>query len=431
MNSIKPDVVNEQIILGNMIHNPDFRKRMVTEVSAETFLLDKHQIVFMVFEKLVKKNLDYNEDTFIVESEGAAEQYDLVVYMRELEELIDDNINIDHHVKILVRDKTRKDIATKFIPEFEKILFNDDLTLEDYKHPLDEINRRIDENVDVDNTICSGDGLYASYFNLLKQRRENQFHGLFFKEVDERLTCGLEGGQVSVLAGLSGSGKTTLAANISSRLVHHGVKVLMFPLEEGGLRVFDRMVALKAGVHTRKLKKDVAELTSREKYDIAVAVKQYSQMPLMIFDKPNLNFNMLELMVDKFKPDVIVIDLFEKMMEVRKKLDQENISSNLETFQAFVKERNVHGMITAQIGREQMKKKDKRPTIEYIKNSGKYTEVADLVIGVHRDRYFTPDAEGPDVLEIIVLKQRDGEAPFKCGYEFDGSTSHIDRFIAI
>jgi replicative DNA helicase len=66
--------------------------------------------------------------------------------------------------------------------------------------------------------------------------------------------------------------------------------------------------------------------------------------------------------------------------------------------------------------------------LDAIKNSGKYHEASDLVIGLHREKYFDPNSTVEDIIELSVLKQRDGPAPFVCGYEFDGKHSRVGDY---
>jgi len=429
-NKLQADGFNEQIIIAYMIHDPEFRARMLGELSAETFLIPKNQIVFMVFEKLHEKGLDYNEDTFIVESEGMAVQEKLPAYMREIETLYDVNENIEHHIGRLKSDYVRKNVLIDDIPKLETKLLDNEIGLDEVTGILDTINEKIRDSSDASEYVFAGDSLYKSYMELMNERRTQKFYGTYFPEFDKKLTCGFAPAQVTVVAGLSGSGKTTFVANLASRLVHHNIPVLLFPLEEGGLRVFDRMLALKLNIKTMKLKKNLGQLTNREKYDLAVGTKAFSKMPLTIYNRPMLNFSLMEFMVDKYKPAVIVLDLFEKLAEVRGDTDQKNIAVNLNRFQNFVQSKNIHGIITAQIRRTNMSKANKRPTLDSIKNSGGYTEIADLVIGLHREAYFSED-DIEDIIEIICLKQRDGVAPYTQAYKFYKETSFVGEHMIV
>jgi replicative DNA helicase len=51
--------------------------------------------------------------------------------------------------------------------------------------------------------------------------------------------------------------------------------------------------------------------------------------------------------------------------------------------------------------------KNKKPTMEALKNSGAYEEIADLVVFMYRAKYYNPELE-EDVIEYIVAKQRRG-----------------------
>ena len=102
----------------------------------------------------------------------------------------------------------------------------------------------------------------------------------------------------------------------------------------------------------------------------------------------------------------------------------ENLASQIQQkckmMRIMAQELDVHFSLVVQIGRQgwAMRRHGplRRPVLVDIKNANAYAEEADLVLLLHRNKYYLPDIED-DVLEIHVAKQRDGEAGTVCYLE--------------
>jgi replicative DNA helicase len=122
------------------------------------------------------------------------------------------------------------------------------------------------------------------------------------------------------------------------------------------------------------------------------------------------------------------MDLWEKFTDI--KIDASSIAEKLNKTQAMAKECNVHMAIVQQIKRSEDKKgkKNKRPTIDLLKNSGGYEEVADLIIMMHREKYYDPELDD-DIIEYIIGKQRRGQMNKTAYHIFDGNYGMIGDYV--
>jgi len=62
----------------------------------------------------------------------------------------------------------------------------------------------------------------------------------------------------------------------------------------------------------------------------------------------------------------------------------------------------------AQLSRASTARVDKRPALQDLRDSGSIEQDADVVMFIHREGYYDPNAEEKNVGEIIVSKQRNG-----------------------
>jgi replicative DNA helicase len=130
-----------------------------------------------------------------------------------------------------------------------------------------------------------------------------------------------------------------------------------------------------------------------------------------------------------YDPKVVFIDLFGKIEDVD---TGENLATRIQReckrMRVLAKELDIHFVLVVQVGRQgfgrQKGGRIKRPTLIDIKNANAYGEEANLVLLLHRNKYYIDTLED-DILEIDIAKQRDGEANIKVYFEMFADTSTI------
>jgi len=131
-------------------------------------------------------------------------------------------------------------------------------------------------------------------------------------------------------------------------------------------------------------------------------------------DDPFVSFKDVERDITQIRMNrplhIVFIDLFDRLHEVSNaKFDKHEVIKRLLQRQAaLAKKWNIHFCNVVQIRRPQIQGKtiDYRPTVEMLKDSGAFEEVADLIFLLYREgRYFNVS---DDVLEVIIAKQRTG-----------------------
>ena len=75
----------------------------------------------------------------------------------------------------------------------------------------------------------------------------------------------------------------------------------------------------------------------------------------------------------------------------------------------MAKELRVPVLCMSQLSRANEGRKDKRPMLSDLRESGAIEQDADVVIGLYREGYYDKECETPDVAEAIILKNRRGE----------------------
>jgi len=429
------DQTNEQIILSNMLMDIENRKRLVYELDITDFFKPKHKNIFIVIKKMVEDGLEYNEDTFYTTAnylKFSENDYGGIAFLREIEsQYVPNNPNIDSHVKTLKEDAIRAHMYEKDVSEVDE-MFASNTDVRIIAEKLSQMSTKLMAKTGVECVIDSKSAI-VEWYNDLRNRGNRKFYATGFYELDENLVEGLSPKKITVWAGFSGCGKTTLMSNMVARILRRNdMSVLFCVLETDRITALDSFACLESGVMAESVIKDFNNLSHDRKTQIYKGVvKLLSNDKLFLVDMPGFGICDLRTVLSKNHFDLVIVDLFEKLKEVRRDLDQKNISMNLDILQDMAKEFDTHIAITAQLNRKDtrnIKGKAKKPQLEYLKNSGKYVEVADLVVGLFRPKVFNP-AILEDTIELSILKQRRGSANLAFKYQFNGPKLTIGDFV--
>ncbi|WP_284617035.1 replicative DNA helicase [Aquabacterium humicola] len=236
----------------------------------------------------------------------------------------------------------------------------------------------------------------------------------------DRMTAGLQKGDLVILAARPSMGKTAFALNIAENVaVQEGLPVLVFSMEMGASQLALRMVGSlgridQSGLRTGRIKDD-------EWGRLTEAVDKLAKAPMYIDETPGLNPAELRARARRMARQhgtvgLIVIDYLQ-LMSGTSKSDGENRATELSEIsrglKALAKELQCPVIALSQLNRSVETRTDKRPMMSDLRESGAIEQDADVIMFIYRDEYYnkpdgpTPTKE-PGVAEIIIGKQRNG-----------------------
>lgn len=238
------------------------------------------------------------------------------------------------------------------------------------------------------------------------------------------LTCGLQDGDLIVIAARPSVGKTALVVQMLVNACRHGKHALFFSLEMTGVKIADRVQAHVAQVNAAGMKRP-ALFDQADFGALMNAASEVSELPLHIDETPALTVEALcaraRQMHATQKLDLIAIDYLTQMTPPTGK----NLSTAdalqivTRALKSLAKELNVPVLLLSQLNRDG---EGHRPTLKALRDSGAIEQDADVVMFLHR-----PDAANRHHVVLIVEKQRDGE----CGdVHLDANMRH-QRFTEI
>jgi replicative DNA helicase len=265
---------------------------------------------------------------------------------------------------------------------------------------------------------------FGSIDNLYKQSREVTGVSTGFIEFD-RMTSGLQKGELVIIAARPSMGKTALAINIAQNAaLLHGAKVAVFSLEMSKASLLRRMLASQASVDQQKLQKG---FLGREDHDkLQNALGQLVESHIFIDDSAGISLAEMRAKARRLKQnagglDLVVVDYLQLMtasLPSGGKKGYENrtqeVSAISRGLKAMAKELDVPLVALSQLSRASERRgDDKRPMLSDLRESGSIEQDADVVAFIHREAYYNHNkeelsAEELAKSEIILSKQRNG-----------------------
>lgn len=229
----------------------------------------------------------------------------------------------------------------------------------------------------------------------------------------DALTAGLHGGQVIVIGARPGIGKTALAMSIGLAAAKAGTPTVMASLEMKAKQLAKRALAMESGVNSHNIR--VGALTEACWEAIATASEMLIEMPFDIVDSAAIDLvglrNSVRRMHRQGKCGLLIIDYLQ-LMSVSDKESKLSRNDQVATISRGLKklalELDIPIIVLSQLNRKVDGRLDPRPIMSDLRESGAVEQDADTIIFIHRDGSADECADGEDVVELIVAKQRDG-----------------------
>lgn len=409
----------EAAILGSMVIEPGCIGEVVEHLDAEAFYRVEHRQIFNAIISLYEKNRGEVLDAVLLRDElikrNQLEQVGGVEYIARVMESTPSSASVMYYVSI-VKDKM---LLRQIISAATEILADAYDAAGDTEAKLDEAERRIFEITDkrITGTAVEIRDLVARAFELIEKREGKHVTGIAtgYHQLDDK-TCGLQAGEMVVIAGRPSMGKTSLALNMVEHIgVVEKIPVAIFSLEMGSQQLAERFLCSKGQVESQLVRKG---MLSDEHYRILADVcGELSEAPIYIDDTSTLTPLELRAKARRLKSlyDIrcIIVDYLQLMHlgSGRVESRQQEITTISRYIKALARELNIPVVVLSQLNRAPEGRADHRPMMSDLRESGSIEQDADVVMLLHREDYYhrgDQDWEPNNKAEVIIAKQRNG-----------------------
>jgi len=417
----------EKTILGAILLDNAAHAEAAEKLEPEDFSLDSHRRIFLRMSELIDSSRAVDIVTLSNELARYKEVESIggVAYLAGLTEGLPRRPVIDEYIRI-VKDKS---LLRKLMLICSAAIAR---AAEQSETALDVLNaaemqllevseRGVGQGFQSLHQIVAGS--FGTIDNLYKQSREITGLATGFAEFD-RMTSGLQKGELFILAARPSMGKTALAINMAQNAaVDHQAVVAVFSLEMSKESLLRRMLASQAWVDQRKLQ--TGFIGREDQGKLQKALEDLVESRLFIDDSAGISLAEMRAKARRLKQnagqlDLVVVDYLQLMTASVPSTGgrgyenrTQEVSAVSRGLKALAKELNVPVMALSQLSRASERRgDDKRPMLSDLRESGSIEQDADVVAFIHREAYYNRDEGQSDAdktdSEIIISKQRNG-----------------------
>ena len=238
-----------------------------------------------------------------------------------------------------------------------------------------------------------------------------------FADLD-KMTSGLHGGEMVVIAARPSMGKTSLAMNIAEHVaIESRLAVGVFSLEMTAESLVLRMLCSRSRVNLRNIRDGF--LAERDFPKLTGSAGKLANAPLFVDDSSGLSILQLRAkarrMYQQYGIKLFVIDYLQLLNSTSRRAEnrQQEIADISNGIKALAKELNVPVIVLSQLNRELEKDKNRKPRLSDLRESGAIEQDADLVALLYKPSSGDDDEAPAQDLEAVpvnlyIAKQRNG-----------------------
>ncbi|QET02010.1 MULTISPECIES: replicative DNA helicase [Cupriavidus] len=411
----------EQSVLGGLLLDNAAWDRIADFLSESDFYRFDHRVIFQSIARLISatKPADVITVYEMLQVAGKAEEVGGLAYLNSLAQNTPSAANIRRYAEI-VRERSvlRKlvtvadDIASAaFAPKGREV-----------RELLDEAESKVFAIAEEGSRGQQGFQEIQPLLTQVVERIDELYHRDSTSDVTgvptgfidlDRMTSGMQAGDLIIVAGRPSMGKTAFSLNIGEHVaVEQGLPVAVFSMEMAGTQLAMRMLGSVGRLDQHRLR--TGRLLDEDWPRLTHAIQRMNDAQLFIDETPALNPMELRARSRRLARQcgqlgLIIIDYLQLMSGSGGGENRATeISEISRSLKGLAKELNCPVIALSQLNRSLEQRPNKRPVMSDLRESGAIEQDADVILFIYRDEVYNPDSQDKGTAEIIIGKQRNG-----------------------
>lgn len=225
----------------------------------------------------------------------------------------------------------------------------------------------------------------------------------------DRFTSGLQPGELTLIAARPSMGKTALAIAMAIGAAHAGHVVEFHSLEMPATQLVQRIFSMKLQLNLHRIR--TGKINDKDWSRLVELRAKLQNYQLYIDETPGISIAELRAKARrakrKYNLGILFVDYLQLMRGNAKEGREREVSDISRGLKELAMELKIPVVVLSQLNRGLETRKEKRPMLSDLRESGSLEQDADNVIFVYREVVYDEEAD-PMVAELIIGKQRNG-----------------------
>ena len=418
-NYLPHNFLAEKMILSCLLISSEAIDLTMRTISVETFYFKNHQEIFKAITFMYKNKIpiDILTLTTFLQDNGLLTKIGGIKVLIELIDQVPNLVYLEEYLR-LIKDKFLRRALIKLgyqaINSGYITNISLEATLDDFENQLFTLTNQIKNQ----KLSTSAELLNDIFLDLKKKSLEPTLAGLAsgFYALDS-LTQGFQKSDLIIVAGRPSMGKTAFALTIGINMIKTcSLPVLFFSLEMSKEQIMYRLLSMETNINQMRLRS--GKLYQNDWIKLNKIIKIISKLPFFIDDTPDLSIQDIRskiktILFEQTQIGLIVIDYLQLMQNSKSKIENrvQELSKITRSLKNIAREFNVPIIALSQLSRSVENRLDKKPILSDLRESGSIEQDADLVLMLYRNKYYNPQAnlqDNLDLTDLIIAKQRNG-----------------------
>ncbi|AMM13783.1 replicative DNA helicase [Burkholderia sp. PAMC 28687] len=412
----------EQSVIGGLLLDNAAWDRIADLMSHSDFYRYDHRIIYEAIGKLIATTRPADVITVYeaLTNTGKAEGVGGLAYLNALAQNTPSAANIRRYAEI-VRDRAVLRRLVSVADEISADAFNPQG--KEVRQLLDEAEAKVFSIAESGARGTQGFLEIGPLLTEVVERIDTLYHTANPSDVTgtptgfvdlDRMTSGMHGGELIIVAGRPSMGKTAFSMNIGEYVaVEYGLPVAVFSMEMPGTQLTMRMLGSVGRLDQHRMR--TGRLTDEDWPKLTHAVQKMSEAQIFIDETGGLNPMELRSRSRRLarqcgKLGLIIVDYLQLMSGSGSGGENRatEISEISRSLKSLAKELDVPVVALSQLNRGLEQRPNKRPIMSDLRESGAIEQDADVILFIYRDEVYNPDSPDKGTAEIIIGKQRNG-----------------------
>ncbi|GGF18004.1 replicative DNA helicase [Halobacillus andaensis] len=392
----------EQSVIGTILLEGSLMKEVT--LLPEHFAEKGHAVIFTAMKKIHEADEPINLVTVTTELKDHVKSVGGVSYLSDLAGSIPSTSTLKHHQRLVLdayRHRKTKEAAIHYA-----------------KSPSDQAFDALVRHMETFSSMGVKTEEPTKYESLVEIARDVAFppedgmtgFATGYTELDH-MTGGTQRGDLIILAGRPSMGKTAFSLNLAAHHCKKGGSVQLFSLEMGTKPLLQRFISAEATVDGQKWRS--FKFSDTDCRHVMDAIGEIARWPLEVHQSERTVGDIRAKVREMVQKDengnhMIIIDYLQLMSTAgryeRRDLEIGAITRELKMLAV---ELNVPIILLSQLSRSVEQRKDRRPLMSDLRESGNIEQDADVIGFLYRDDYYDWHKDEGEV-ELILSKQRNG-----------------------